>query len=648
MTNNPSSPSLMTRLIQITHYHHHHPQQQEPVLQSIGGSGGLEVVVSTESQPSPSCHQPNDLMTSRDEDAVIDSSSSPSTLVQPSSSIHSQASSSLSPSPQGRVSEPSQGSSKSPRKVPSSMCLNDQLIAKTGNDSSTKSPVLIAIGSNDSFESGPGSSCSSSKNVVGTKENFGARENFGAKENVGTREKSKEIRSDGVSNVSSVPSRRSRRKSEWEILEGLKEGQRYEQVPDKLEGWMLKRRKWPLKGWHKRWFVIENGVLSYTKNPGDIVRGKIHGSVDVGLSVISTKLSSKRIDIDAEEFIYHIKCKNKSAFANWVTQLRVHRLYRQHQIAFGSRVNPNGTNTSGSPTSVVGFCNIGSPTANEHKVASWILNSSHVSFDSMYKELNEYQVKLVELSSILQMIDTQTGSRADLLDEKETRTAKKGGRRRFLPLVRHKKQASVTVPTPSSGTNPHPPVVMVQQKGKGGGGGGGGRGGNVDAELGSSSFGCGSTSNSNQLGVVSHDNVMPHVRSESAISFHDSSDQESVPSSCASFTVGQSGHHFTFSGDPSSSSHQHQPHDTTFTLGGSSSGAKSVHSQSTVNQRITTGTRPRYQLSMDQVSSNKSSKVASSSSKPYEDFISIATESKFLKEREKEREKEWKKKGERE
>ena len=624
MTNNPSSPSLMTRLIQITqgsHYHHHqnhHPQQQQPALESIGG---LEVIVSTES-PSGH-HQSNDLMISRDEDAVIDSCSSPSTLGHTSPG---QPSSSLSPSSsQARLSlEPNQGSSKSPRKVPST-CLNDQLMAKTtGSDSSRKSPVVIAIGSNDSFESGPGSSCSSSKNVVGAKE------------------KPKQIKSDGVSNV---PSRRSRRKSEWEILEGLKEGQTHEQVPDKFEGWMLKRRKWPLKGWHKRWFVIENGVLSYTKNPGDIVRGKIHGSVDVGLSVISTKLSSKRIDIDAEEFIYHIKCKNKSAFANWVSQLRVHRLYRQHQIAFGSKVNPNGTNTSGSPTSVVGYCNIGSPTANDHKVASWILNSSHVSFDSMYKELNEYQVKLVELCSILQMIESQAGSRAELLDEKETRSAKKGGRRRFLPLGRHKKQASVTVPTSSSsGTNFHAPVVMVQQKGKGGSN----KGGNVDTELGSSSFGTGS--NSNQLGVMPHDNVMPHVRSESAISFHDSSDQESVPSSCASFTVGQTGHHFTFSGDHSSS-HQPQPYDTTSGLGGSSTGAmSSSHSQSIVNQRITTGTRPRYQFSLDQASSSKTpSKVAaSSSSKPYEDFISTATESKFVREKEGESERERKRERERE
>lgn len=41
------------------------------------------------------------------------------------------------------------------------------------------------------------------------------------------------------------------KKGEWEILEGLKEGQRFELVPRKFEGYLLKRRKWPLKGWHK-------------------------------------------------------------------------------------------------------------------------------------------------------------------------------------------------------------------------------------------------------------------------------------------------------------------------------------------------------------------------------------------------------------
>lgn len=47
----------------------------------------------------------------------------------------------------------------------------------------------------------------------------------------------------------------------------------------------------------------------YAKRSADIVRGKPHGSVDLGLSVISAKRRRCRIDIDAEVFIYHIKVK---------------------------------------------------------------------------------------------------------------------------------------------------------------------------------------------------------------------------------------------------------------------------------------------------------------------------------------------------
>ena len=41
------------------------------------------------------------------------------------------------------------------------------------------------------------------------------------------------------------------KKGEWEILSGLKEGQRFEFNTSKFEGFLSKRRKWPLKGWHK-------------------------------------------------------------------------------------------------------------------------------------------------------------------------------------------------------------------------------------------------------------------------------------------------------------------------------------------------------------------------------------------------------------
>lgn len=129
-----------------------------------------------------------------------------------------------------------------------------------------------------------------------------------------------------------------RRGSEWEIMEGLKEGQRFENKPNPFSGYLHKKRKWPLKGWHKRYFTIEKGILVYGKGPTEISKGKIHGSLDIGLSVISTKVKRRRIDIDAEEFIYHLKAKSDEVFTNWVQQLTAHRLYRQHILTYGTNI----------------------------------------------------------------------------------------------------------------------------------------------------------------------------------------------------------------------------------------------------------------------------------------------------------------------
>lgn len=131
-----------------------------------------------------------------------------------------------------------------------------------------------------------------------------------------------------------------RRGSEWEILEGLKDGQRFDKKPEAFNGYLHKKRKWPLKGWHKRYFVLDKGILIYAKSPGDIARGKKHGSVDIGLSVISTKDQRRRIDIDAEEFIYHLKAKTVETFKCWVDQLKAHRLYRHHILTYGLRDVP--------------------------------------------------------------------------------------------------------------------------------------------------------------------------------------------------------------------------------------------------------------------------------------------------------------------
>ncbi|XP_051574125.1 oxysterol-binding protein-related protein 3 isoform X2 [Myxocyprinus asiaticus] len=143
---------------------------------------------------------------------------------------------------------------------------------------------------------------------------------------------SQKISSPSHSNSSSSSKHDSRQDS-WEIVEGLRGRLSNIQEPERQAGYMLKKRKWPMKGWHKRFFYLDKGILKYGKCPADIEKGKLHGCIDVGLSVMAIKKKAKCIDLDAEENIYHLKIKSQELFDEWVSKLRHHRLYRQNEIA---------------------------------------------------------------------------------------------------------------------------------------------------------------------------------------------------------------------------------------------------------------------------------------------------------------------------
>uniref|UniRef100_A0A8C7KFK5 Oxysterol-binding protein n=1 Tax=Oncorhynchus kisutch TaxID=8019 RepID=A0A8C7KFK5_ONCKI len=118
----------------------------------------------------------------------------------------------------------------------------------------------------------------------------------------------------------------------WEIIEGLKGNPGNIQEPEKQEGFLLKRRKWPMKGWQKRYFLLEKGILKYSKRGAD--KDKLHGCIDVGLSVMSIKKKTKAIDLDTNDNIYHLKeMKSQQLFDDWVSKLRHHRVFRQNEIA---------------------------------------------------------------------------------------------------------------------------------------------------------------------------------------------------------------------------------------------------------------------------------------------------------------------------
>uniref|UniRef100_A0AAR2LB07 Oxysterol-binding protein n=1 Tax=Pygocentrus nattereri TaxID=42514 RepID=A0AAR2LB07_PYGNA len=229
---------------------------------------------------------------------------------------------------------------------------------------------------------------------------------------------------------SSSSQRDSRQEADsWEIIEGLKIGQTNVQRPDKHEGFMLKKRKWPLKGWHKRFFVLDNGILKYSKSPIDIQKGKLHGSIDVGLSVMSIKKRARRIDLDTEEHIYHLKVKSPDVFDAWVCKLRHHRLYRQNEIVRSPRdaslrafpppaslESPQTTPSSAHETKQVKpsslpwqqplTCTTSLPPScsnGQSKVAAWLQESEEM--DKCAEELAHCQSSLMELSRLLQSLE---------------------------------------------------------------------------------------------------------------------------------------------------------------------------------------------------------------------------------------------------
>lgn len=96
----------------------------------------------------------------------------------------------------------------------------------------------------------------------------------------------------------------------------------------------------------QRYFVLEKGILKYAKRGPDVSiastapsvghirafthmqtnanqnvlspqlkKGKLHGCIDVGLSVMSIKKKAMCIDLDTEDNIYHLKVPPSTKFS---------------------------------------------------------------------------------------------------------------------------------------------------------------------------------------------------------------------------------------------------------------------------------------------------------------------------------------------
>uniref|UniRef100_A0AAR2KF41 Oxysterol-binding protein n=1 Tax=Pygocentrus nattereri TaxID=42514 RepID=A0AAR2KF41_PYGNA len=127
---------------------------------------------------------------------------------------------------------------------------------------------------------------------------------------------------------------------DWEIMDDLQadmgpSGETMQDMspPGICEGYLMKRRKWPLKGWHKRFFVLDKGILRYSRNQYDNSKGKLSGSMDVSLAVMSVNRKARRIDLDTGDNLYHIKTKSHDLFYIWVTKLSAHRIFKKNEAA---------------------------------------------------------------------------------------------------------------------------------------------------------------------------------------------------------------------------------------------------------------------------------------------------------------------------
>ncbi|XP_054643537.1 oxysterol-binding protein-related protein 6 isoform X6 [Dunckerocampus dactyliophorus] len=168
---------------------------------------------------------------------------------------------------------------------------------------------------------------------------------------------------------------------------------------------------------------------SSQRDSRQIQKGKLHGSIDVGLSVMSIKKKARRIDLDTEEHIYHLKVKSPDVFDAWVSKLRHHRLYRQNEIVRSPRDasmrtfppsavadSPQAASSvaheakQAKPSGLLWQPSVptnsslpGSYSNGQSKVAAWLQESEEM--DKCAEDLAHCQSNLCELSGLLQSLE---------------------------------------------------------------------------------------------------------------------------------------------------------------------------------------------------------------------------------------------------
>ncbi|TSO05457.1 Oxysterol-binding protein-related protein 6 [Bagarius yarrelli] len=231
--------------------------------------------------------------------------------------------------------------------------------------------------------------------------------------------------------VSHLP--RSPSKGGWQIMESLREPNGNVQKPSKHEGFLLKRRKWPMKGWHK------------------MKKGKLRGRIDIGLSVMSIKKKTMCIDLDAEDSIYHLKVKSRDQFDGWVSQLRNHRTFRQNEIVMDPQERHLRSDSALRRQAVL------SKQPSVPSKNSWFHSSEDMR--KCCRELSECESSLLELNLLLKNMEVLhrkvSFPAVNTLQTEGPKKEKKGGRRWRSRKNRKSRKNTMQAPDSTSTASLH-------------------------------------------------------------------------------------------------------------------------------------------------------------------------------------------------
>uniref|UniRef100_A0A669CGI3 Oxysterol-binding protein n=1 Tax=Oreochromis niloticus TaxID=8128 RepID=A0A669CGI3_ORENI len=225
----------------------------------------------------------------------------------------------------------------------------------------------------------------------------------------------------GHSRSSSTGSgKHSKQSRHWEVVDdlqhvdrGLVPGSSGDlSIPGICEGYLMKRRKYPLKGWHK---VREFKLFCFSSF--SIQRGKLHGSLDISMAVMSVNKKTKRIDLDAGDNLYHLKAKSHDIFYIWLTKLCAHRVFRKneamsvhrgvlHALSLGQSTLPAFSQQSRGTVSITSCSSKLQPGVTS-KVSAWLQQTHDI--DATSNELARCQADLTELAQLIQRLNWLEG-----------------------------------------------------------------------------------------------------------------------------------------------------------------------------------------------------------------------------------------------